>query len=307
MLDKDQKRQLDRLGFEWTSQKNRRSSETKKSTITSSHGSQWDEKFAELQQFREAKGHCSVTEEENPSLAVWVERQRCVFRHNILAECRIEQLESIDFCFVPVAKRGNIDEDDDDSHESADKPQDKIEYHEKKRSSPMALKSVDRKKPRTSSSGRRKQGHEKPVDPTVPRPSVPASSHTRVSPSSPSRGKVIYGARRQIRFGTMVELENTIGPKQYEFSYEDGTTETLSAQEAQEALNLGESEKSKYIGKRIAKTFDGQPFMGTIVSYRDGGDVTYWKVDYDDGDSEEFDIKDVNKYMKFFDYIGLMH
>uniref|UniRef100_UPI0009B050FF DEAD/DEAH box helicase n=1 Tax=Chlamydia suis TaxID=83559 RepID=UPI0009B050FF len=59
----------------------------------------WEENFLELQRFREEHGHCKVPQRypQNPSLGVWVGRQRRRFKKGKLAEDRIARLEEIGF------------------------------------------------------------------------------------------------------------------------------------------------------------------------------------------------------------------
>jgi hypothetical protein len=66
---------------------------------------QWTEKFQELLDFCQAKGHCSVphTLEENPSLARWVKRQRYQFKlknegkTSTMTDDRVVSLEKVGF------------------------------------------------------------------------------------------------------------------------------------------------------------------------------------------------------------------
>ncbi|GAX18479.1 hypothetical protein FisN_2Lh136 [Fistulifera solaris] len=48
-----------------------------------------------------------------------------------------------------------------------------------------------------------------------------------------------------------------------------------------------------FIGQRITKSFDQGYFDGTIISYDE--DAKYWKVQYDDGDKEDFDYDEVTE------------
>ncbi len=56
---------------------------------------------------------------------------------------------------------------------------------------------------------------------------------------------------------------------------------------------------SIFIERRVTKYFDGVRYDGTIVSYDE--DVKFWKVLYDDGDSEEFEYDDVVRSIGLYD------
>jgi hypothetical protein len=66
---------------------------------------QWTEKFEELVQFRQTKGHCCVphTYKENPALARWVKRQRYQYKlknegkQSTMTDERVDALEQIGF------------------------------------------------------------------------------------------------------------------------------------------------------------------------------------------------------------------
>eukprot|EP00978_Attheya_sp_CCMP212_P020126 scaffold57232_cov34-Attheya_sp.AAC.1 len=48
------------------------------------------------------------------------------------------------------------------------------------------------------------------------------------------------------------------------------------------------------LGTKTTKTFDGIPFKGSITQYNPL--TGYYHVNYDDGDSEEFDLDECQKY-----------
>ena len=54
----------------------------------------------------------------------------------------------------------------------------------------------------------------------------------------------------------------------------------------------------EYIGQKVAKYFDDELFVGTIKSYLHK--LGYWWVKYDDGDSEEFELYEVQQGIKLF-------
>ena len=64
-LSDDRVRLLNKIGFIWNS-----------------HDAVWEERWNELLQFKRVHGHCNVPSkyEENPSLAIWVKRQRRHFK-----------------------------------------------------------------------------------------------------------------------------------------------------------------------------------------------------------------------------------
>ena len=59
----------------------------------------WQQKFNELQEFRDVYGHCNITRNylKNKQLATWVSEQRSQYKLNILKPDRISKLESIGF------------------------------------------------------------------------------------------------------------------------------------------------------------------------------------------------------------------
>jgi len=61
-----------------------------------------------------------------------------------------------------------------------------------------------------------------------------------------------------------------------------------------------------YKDRRIAKFFDDVLYFGTIVGYveaesDDEDDDGFWKIAYDDGDTEEYDIGDLNQSFKVYE------
>lgn len=55
---------------------------------------------------------------------------------------------------------------------------------------------------------------------------------------------------------------------------------------------------SKHIDARVAKNFDDGLFFGTITKY--DGKANFWFVLYDDGDSEQFDKRDLNEALRLY-------
>jgi len=79
-LELDRIHRLDSLGFDWDPRVGA-----------------WEEKFAELVQFKEELRHCNVPQRwpENPKLATWVAEQRTQFTKGKLEPERIERLEAL--------------------------------------------------------------------------------------------------------------------------------------------------------------------------------------------------------------------
>ncbi len=77
---------LDALGFEWDPL-----------------SAAWDEKFAELQAFKDQHGHCNVLRghSEDAELGMWVSRQRKALKANSLSSERISRLDALGFSWTP--------------------------------------------------------------------------------------------------------------------------------------------------------------------------------------------------------------
>lgn len=58
---------------------------------------------------------------------------------------------------------------------------------------------------------------------------------------------------------------------------------------------------NSFVGRRIAKEFDEGLFLGEIVSFRKHKTTTYWQVEYDDGDAEEFEYEEVLLHTKRYE------
>ncbi len=80
------RRQLNRLGFDWTIHR--------KAVMK-----RWEERFKELQAFQAEYGYCQVPAKwkKNPALGQWVYQQRCKWKHHLLAQDRIQKLEQLGF------------------------------------------------------------------------------------------------------------------------------------------------------------------------------------------------------------------
>ena len=88
-LSDDRVRLLNKIGFIWNS-----------------HDAVWEERWNELLQFKRVHGHCNVPSkyEENPSLAIWVKRQRRHFKFycekkggTLITPERIAKLQKLGF------------------------------------------------------------------------------------------------------------------------------------------------------------------------------------------------------------------
>ena len=68
----------------------------------------WNERYAELVEFRRLNGHCQVPQRYplNPALGKWVHNQRQALRKqkSIYAKARIEALLAINFHFSALPK-----------------------------------------------------------------------------------------------------------------------------------------------------------------------------------------------------------
>ncbi len=62
-----------------------------------------------------------------------------------------------------------------------------------------------------------------------------------------------------------------------------------------------------FINRRIAKYFGEGLFYGTIVSYTTDKRTLYWQIEYEDGDSEEMDYKEVMEQIDLFDSLKSEH
>ncbi len=81
-LPADRRRKLARLGFRWRFDRQRRS---------------FEERLAQLQQFRRRHGHASVPQRwpADPSLPVWIQNRRRAYRKGTLSSAHIARLEQV--------------------------------------------------------------------------------------------------------------------------------------------------------------------------------------------------------------------
>ena len=89
-----QRGQLDALGFSWETQPAR-------------NERQWADKFRELQDFGRDHNHLNVPRkyDKNPSLGLWVNRQRCLQRQGLLPQDRWQKMEDIGFSWRHGGRR----------------------------------------------------------------------------------------------------------------------------------------------------------------------------------------------------------
>jgi hypothetical protein len=83
--------------------------------VWDSHAASWEERWNELNGFRDRRGHCNVPKKcpENPQLAIWVKCQRRQFkllsegRNSNMTRERFEKLSVLGFVFNPRLKKND--------------------------------------------------------------------------------------------------------------------------------------------------------------------------------------------------------
>jgi len=58
---------------------------------------------------------------------------------------------------------------------------------------------------------------------------------------------------------------------------------------------------AEWISKRIAKSFSGELYFGSVTGYNKTHKL--WSIQYDDGDFEEMECKDLNEAIKLYDNV----
>ena len=66
------------------------------------------------------------------------------------------------------------------------------------------------------------------------------------------------------------------------------------------AALVNSSDPRSFVRQRISKDFDGSSFFGTIMEYDTTENPSFWHVEYDDGDEEDYTKKDLIKALKHY-------
>ena len=112
-----------------------------------------------------------------------------------------------------------------------------------------------------------------------------------------------------------IEIQKTLPPSPFkpvavsvppDESDAEGVVEPPAKKRALSPRELAaQEEKKQFVGRRVAKRFAGEVYFGTIVEFSPASDMAegldLWRVSYDDGDSEDYDEKDLEKYLKLYD------
>lgn len=82
------------------------------------------------------------------------------------------------------------------------------------------------------------------------------------------------------------------------------TTKKTTKRQAAEEADPETPHKRSYIGRRVAKYFGKELYFGTIASWDPAAIVDdkldLWRVEYDDGDSEDFELFEVEEGQKLY-------
>ena len=136
-------------------------------------------------------------------------------------------------------------------------------------------------------------------DPELYRAVLPATSTSQEDRSDESDSAV------QFQFEPTAASTTSSGQNESTLNSRSNTTSSQSTSstvdqttgvEQQSSSALVSTAKETYIGTTIYKVFDGhgaKPFKGTVVSYQS----PYFKINYEDGDSEEMTVKEVKTHM----------
>ena len=57
----------------------------------------------------------------------------------------------------------------------------------------------------------------------------------------------------------------------------------------------------QFVKQRVAKDFGDAIYYGNITGFTNNGNVVYWRIEYDDGDEEELDKKELRDALKMYD------
>jgi hypothetical protein len=66
------------------------------------------------------------------------------------------------------------------------------------------------------------------------------------------------------------------------------------------AAFVNSSDPHSFVRQRISKDFDGSSFFGTIMEYDNTENPSFWHVEYDDGDEEDYTKKDLIQALKHY-------
>ena len=67
---------------------------------------------------------------------------------------------------------------------------------------------------------------------------------------------------------------------------------------------VNSSDPLSFVRQRISKDFDGGSFFGTILKYDNSENPAFWHVEYDDGDEEDFNKRDLMKALRHYSIHG---
>ena len=70
------------------------------------------------------------------------------------------------------------------------------------------------------------------------------------------------------------------------------------------AALVNSSDPRSFVRQRISKDFDGSSFFGTIMEYDNTENPSFWHVEYDDGDEEDYTKKDLIQALKHYAIYG---
>lgn len=97
------------------------------------------------------------------------------------------------------------------------------------------------------------------------------------------------------------EEETTVDAKEEGECEEEPSASTSITSEDSSVTNKAKASNAsikKHTDARVAKYFDDGLFFGTITKY--DGKANFWFVLYDDGDSEQFDKRDLNEALRLY-------
>lgn len=72
----------------------------------------------------------------------------------------------------------------------------------------------------------------------------------------------------------------------------------LNKNQIRKSARINSSSASKYLSCRVAKEFDKVAYYGTVIAYDE--EVKFWKVEYEDGDKEEYEEDELLKLISLY-------